>query len=78
MLFRSADLPRRLSMTWELPDEPDSRITVTLHPEEAGSRMEFLCHDLGDRLRSYGPGWITHLTYLEAAVSRAPLPLPLY
>ena len=69
-----ADSPSRLSMTWEFPDEPQSRITLTLSPEGAGSRMDFEHHDLGDLRNSYGPGWITHLSYLEAAVSGTPLP----
>lgn len=69
-----ADPPRRLSMSWEFPDEPGSRITVTLRPEEAGTRMVLVHHDLGNLMNSYGPGWSTHLTYLEAAVSGAPLP----
>lgn len=69
-----ADPQRRLSMTWEFPDEPDSRISVTLRPEPAGTGMDFVHHDLGDLMNSYGPGWVTHLTYLEAAITGAPLP----
>lgn len=69
-----ADPPRRLSMTWQFPDEPDSRITIVLHHAEAGTRMDFAHYDLGDLMQSYGPGWVTHLTYLEAAVSGTPIP----
>ena len=74
-VITEADRPQRLSMTWEFPDEPDSRVTITFHSEDAGTRMDFAHHDLGDLMNSYGPGWITHLTYLEAAVNGAPVPL---
>lgn len=74
-IVTEADSPHRLSLTWEFPDEPDSRITITLHPEEAGSRMDFAHHELGGLMNSYGPGWITHLSYLEAALNGAPVPL---
>lgn len=36
--------------------------------------MRLAHHGLGDLVGSYGPGWITHLTFLEAAVVGAPIP----
>lgn len=72
------DEPRRLAMSWEFPEEPASRIQIRLHDTEAGAAMEFVHHDLGAIVDSYGPGWITHLTYLEAAVAGAPVPAALF
>lgn len=69
-----ADEPRRLAMTWDFPDEPDSQIAFALHPAESGTRMELVHNGLGSLVDSYGPGWVTHLTYLEAAVGGTPLP----
>lgn len=66
--------PRRLVMSWEFPNEPESRIAFTLRPSDSGTTMELLHSGLGDLVGSYGPGWITHLTFLEAAVDGAPLP----
>ena len=74
-IVTEADSPHRLSLTWEFPDEPDSRITITLHPEEAGSRMDFAHHELGGRINSYGPGCITILSFLVAALKGTPVPL---
>ncbi|WP_341392759.1 SRPBCC domain-containing protein [Arthrobacter sp. G119Y2] len=73
-IVTEADSQRGLSMTWEFPDEPDSRITVMFGSEGAGTGMDLAHYDLGDLMNSYAPGWMTHLTYLEAAVSGAPLP----
>lgn len=65
---------QRLAMTWEFPDEPASSIGLTLSGQPgAGTTMEFSHSGLGSLVGSYVPGWITHLTYLEAALSGAPL-----
>ncbi|MBO3085393.1 SRPBCC domain-containing protein [Cellulomonas fengjieae] len=65
---------RRLAMTWDFPDEPASVVGFTLRPSGAGTVLE-LAHDgLGELVAAYGPGWVTHLTYLEAAVAGAPIP----
>lgn len=67
---------RRVGMTWTFPDEPESRIVIELRPGEAGTELELAHRDLGSGLvDSYAPGWITHLTFLEAAVAGTPLPL---
>ncbi|UWX98409.1 SRPBCC domain-containing protein [Arthrobacter zhaoxinii] len=66
--------PQKLAMTWEFPEEPVSRIAIRLRTVDAGTLLEFAHHDLGTLVDSYGPGWITHLTYLEAAVAGAALP----
>ncbi|MBD7993851.1 SRPBCC domain-containing protein [Arthrobacter sp. Sa2CUA1] len=68
-----ADPPHRLAMTWNFPDEPESRLLFELHPSDPGTRLELTHQDLGSFVGSYGPGWITHLTYLEAAISGTPL-----
>ena len=64
---------QRLVMTWVFPGEPESGLSLTLHPTESGSTLELVHSGLGRLAEGYGPGWITHLTYLEAAVSGAPL-----
>lgn len=66
--------PHRLAMTWEFPDEPESRIGIELRPSAAGTMVELAHHGLGDLVGSYGPGWITHLTFLEAALAGVPIP----
>ena len=73
-VITDVDGPRRLAMTWEFPGEPESRIVVRLRAGEEGAGMEFEHHGLGRLVDSYGPGWITHLTYLEAALNGAALP----
>lgn len=65
---------RRLAMSWEFPEEPESRIGFTLHPADAGTTMELAHSGLGSLVGPYGPGWITHLTFMEAAVAGVPLP----
>ncbi|NYF98815.1 SRPBCC domain-containing protein [Janibacter cremeus] len=71
-----ADEPHRLAMTWEFPDEPESRIGIELRPSAAGTVVELAHHGLGDLVGPYGPGWITHLTFLEAALADVPIPAP--
>lgn len=69
-----AEQPHRLAMTWKFPDEPESRIAVEFRPSDAGTVVSLEHHGLGDLVGSYGPGWITHLTFLEAAVAGVPIP----
>lgn len=66
--------PHRLAMTWEFADEPESQIGIELRPSGAGTVVELAHHGLGDRVGSYAPGWITHLTFLEAALAGVPIP----
>lgn len=66
--------PHRLAMTWAFPEEPESRIDIELRPSSGGTVVELAHHGLGDLIGSYGTGWITHLTFLEAAVAGVPLP----
>jgi uncharacterized protein YndB with AHSA1/START domain len=66
--------PHRLAMTWEFPDEPRSRIAVALHESDNGTAAELTHTGLEDLAPSYGPGWTTHLTYLEAAVQGDTIP----
>ena len=62
-----AEAPHRLTMTWEFPGEPRSRVAVELRESDEGAAAK-LTHTGPDLAASYGPGWTTHLTYLEAAV----------
>lgn len=71
---READQPHRLAMTWDFPGEPGSRIGIELHVVASGTGMTFVHQDLGTFTDSYGPGWITHFTYLEAVVGGEPIP----
>lgn len=66
--------PDRLVMTWEFPDEPESQITIEFRPLDTGTVVELVHHGLGDLIGSYAPGWVTHLTFLEAAVAGVPIP----
>ena len=68
-----AEAPHRLTMTWEFPDEPRSRVAVELRESDEGAAAK-LTHTGPDLAASYGPGWTTHLTYLEAAVQGETIP----
>ena len=68
-----AKAPHRLTMTWEFPDEPRSRVAVELRKSDEGTAAK-LTHTGPDLAASYGPGWTTHLTYLEAAVQGDTIP----
>ncbi|MGA4670882.1 SRPBCC domain-containing protein [Propionibacteriaceae bacterium Y1923] len=67
-----ADEPRELAMTWHFPDEPASRLSINLDPP---GRLQLEHTALGDLGGSYLPGWITHLTFLEASLRGEPIPL---
>jgi uncharacterized protein YndB with AHSA1/START domain len=68
-----AEAPHRLTMTWEFPDEPRSQVTVELRESDEGAAAK-LTHTGPDLAASYGAGWTTHLTYLEAAVQGETIP----
>lgn len=77
----SVEPPHRLSMTWVFPDEPASRISITItatDPVEIATNPAAKLHlehcDLGDLVHSYLPGWVTHLSYFEASLTGHPLP----
>lgn len=71
---------RRLGMSWRFPDEPPSRLLVTLesvadeHDAMERCHLRLLHTELDDLTRTYLPGWITHLTYFEGSLETAPLP----
>lgn len=69
-----AKKPHRLAMTWEFPEEPESRIGIELRPSDTGTVVELAHYGLGELVGSYGPGWMAHLTFLEAAVAGVPIP----
>lgn len=75
-------LPHHLAMSWSFPDEPESQVSFTLHPSLSGTSLELVHDRLGELTASYVPGWITHLTFLEAAITEQPIPMenfwPLY
>lgn len=70
----------RLSMSWEFPDEPPSRLSIVVEATVSQQDTTEQCllrlrhADLGDLTRSYLPGWITHLTYFEGSLGATPLP----
>lgn len=72
-IVAEANPPHRLAMSWSFPDEPESKVSFTLHPSFSGTALDLVHRDLGELTASYGPGWITHLTYLEAAITGRPL-----
>lgn len=76
---------RALGVSWDFPDEPTSHLLVTLEepaepavpaaePAVTGCRLTLRHTGLGEHGTSYLPGWITHLTYLEASLAGTPLP----
>ena len=66
--------PHRLLMTWEFPNEAPSQVSVTVEPTADGSLLTLVHDRLADLDRSYETGWMTHLTFLEAAVAGEPIP----
>jgi uncharacterized protein YndB with AHSA1/START domain len=70
-----ADAPHRLVMTWDFPDEAPSRLFVSVAPADEGSFLTLTHEHLGALDRSYESGWITHLTFLEAAAFGDPIPI---
>lgn len=71
---KTAREPERLAMSWEFPDEPESDLDIAFAAAETGSTLELRHRGLGALAGSYLPGWLTHLAFLEAAVSGSPLP----
>lgn len=67
---------QRLAMSWEFPDEQESALTLEL--TQLGAADEILLtlahRSLGELTTSYVPGWLAHLTYLEASLAGHPLP----
>lgn len=68
------EAPHRLAMTWAFPDEPQSRVAIALHQSDDSTAAELTHTGLEDLAPSYGPGWTTHLTYLEAALQGDTMP----
>lgn len=63
-----------LAITWQFPDEPESALDVWLEAADDGTRLQLKHTGLGELTTSYAPGWLTHLTYLEASLDGKPLP----
>lgn len=77
----ASDPGRALTMGWRFPDEPPSTVDLTFEPTPSADQPTTdathltLTHTgLGELTGSYLPGWITHLTYLEASLHGDPLP----
>lgn len=66
--------PHRLVMTWEFPHEAPSQLSVTVERVADGSMLTLVHGQLAHLDRSYETGWMTHLTFLEAAVADDPIP----
>ena len=64
------DAERRLAVTWEFPDERQSRLDVRLVPTSAGARLA-LRHTALDDPVSYAAGWHRHLEHLVAHLDGA-------
>ena len=56
-----------------VPDEPRSRVTFALHESDDGTAAE-RGQDWESLPPPTGPGWTTHLTYLEATVEGDTIP----
>lgn len=67
--------PHRLQLTWEFPNEAPSRLSITLKGADDGTQLHLVHSQLGSLEKSYEAGWMTHLTFLEAAVEGDPLPI---
>ena len=67
--------PHRLQLTWEFPNEAPSRLSITLKSADGGTLLHLVHSQLGSLEKSYEAGWMTHLTFLEAVVESAPLPI---
>ena len=65
---------RHLQFTWKFPDEHETLVTVQVLAQESGTSLVLRHAGLGDLQESYEPGWVTHLTYLEASLDNSPLP----
>lgn len=70
-----AEAPGRMLMTWEFPDEPQSRIDFELRKSREGTVATLVHSELGALINSYDFGWMTHLTFLEAAAEGDPMPI---
>lgn len=68
------DEPRRLTFTWQFPDEPPSSVDIELEERDEATIVRLAHRELGDLAAPYRDGWYVHLTYLEAAALGTPLP----
>lgn len=75
------------ALSWTFPDEPSSRISLSLSaadPTERTEDVEVAAENatvltlehfgLGPLIESYATGWLTHLTFFEASLNGTPLP----
>ncbi|GII97749.1 hypothetical protein Slu03_01270 [Sediminihabitans luteus] len=68
--------PALLEMTWDFPDEPRSRVRVDLVHDDPARTCLTLEHVAlrDDLVDDYRAGWMTHLSYFEAALDGTSLP----
>ncbi len=62
-----------LRYSWLFPDEPASEVSWALSPAADSTNLRLVHRGLAELVPSYRDGWITHLTYLEAAAVGTPL-----
>ena len=62
-----------LALTWDFPEEEQSRVSFALAPQGAGTRITVAHQDLADPA-AYAAGWHRHLEYLAAHLTGADRP----
>lgn len=71
----SLRIGRSIAATWQFPDEPLTLVSLHTSIVDEETSMLTLQHSgLGPLKDSYGPGWLTHLSYFEASLDGHPLP----
>lgn len=75
---RSMRTPFSLGYSWRFPDEQDTDVTWGLEEDGDGTVLTMSHAGLGGLSHSYRDGWLTHLTFLEAAVIGHPLPRDMF
>lgn len=72
-------VPRRaLTYTWSFPDEPGSVVSWDLSCDDRVTSVRLAHTDIANMVASYRDGWITHLTFLEAAALGTPMPKAMF
>jgi len=72
---RECEPPHRLCYSWEFPDEHATEVAWRLTASAEDRTTVSLAHSgLAELVESYRDGWLTHLTFLEAAAIGTPLP----
>lgn len=67
-------LERELAYSWTFPEEPPTQVSWTLRADGEATVLLLAHRNLGELTDSYRPGWMAHLTFLEAWCLGGPLP----